>query len=140
MNIKFSIDTQTRVRYSETDQMGYVYYGNYATYFEIGRVECLRSLGLPYKEIEEQGIMLPVMDLTVNYKYPAKYDDKLTIRTTIKSLDGCKIYFEYSITNESEKLICTGSTHLVFVNKENMRPIRPSQEIIKLLSPYQIHE
>ncbi len=140
MLLKYSNTTQTRVRYSETDQMGYVYYGNYASYFEIGRVECLRSLGLPYKELENQGIMLPVMDLHVNFKSAAKYDDLLTIHTSIVSLIGSKILFEYEIKNEQAKTLSTGYTHLVFVNRENMRPIRPTQEVIELLQPFELHD
>ncbi len=77
-------ETKLRVRYGETDQMGYVYYGNYAEYFEVGRVEWLRNLGISYKSLEESKIMLPVLHLNINYLKPAKYDDLLTIITTLK--------------------------------------------------------
>ena len=139
MNLSYSVDTTTRVRYSETDKMGYVYYGNYPTYFEMGRVECLRTLGLSYKEMEDNGVMLPVKDLNVQYKSPAKYDDLLTIRTKITELSGSRIFFTYSILNTEGKLLTVGETTLVFVSAENMRPIRPSQTIIDTLKPYEVH-
>ena len=80
-SIEFIHETKVRVRYGETDQMGYCYYGNYAQYFEVGRVEALRSLGCSYKALEDQGIMLPVSEYNVKYKRPAYYDDELTIQT-----------------------------------------------------------
>ena len=88
MKIDFNNSTTLRVRYSETDQMGYCYYGNYAQYFEVGRVEALRSIGMSYKSLEDRGIMLPVSDFQVTYKTPAKYDDQLTIQTKIIELKG----------------------------------------------------
>ena len=90
----FTHDTTLRVRYGETDQMGYVYYGTYPLYFEVGRVEALRSLGFPYRAIEEQGVMLPVHDMQVKYHKPARYDDALTVRTTIRTMPGVRIIFE----------------------------------------------
>lgn len=140
MNLSYTVDTTTRVRYSETDKMGYVYYGNYPTFFEMGRVECLRSLGLPYKDMEDQGVMLPVMDLNIQYKSPAKYDDLITIRTTISSLKGSRISFEYEIFHENGNLLTIGQTTLVFVQASTMRPTRPTEEIIEKLKPFQIHE
>src|SRR5690606_4834061 len=89
-------ETKIRVRYGETDQMGYAYYGIYAQYYEVGRVEAIRKLGFSYKEVEERGIFLPVIDFSVNYRKPAYYDDELTIITTIKELPkGVRIPFEY---------------------------------------------
>jgi acyl-CoA thioester hydrolase len=88
MKIPFINTTEIRVRYGETDQMGYCYYGNYAQYFEVGRVETLRSLGMSYKSLEENGIMLPVLDFSINYNKPALYDDLLTIETTIVKIEG----------------------------------------------------
>lgn len=140
MNLSYTVDTTTRIRYSETDKMGYVYYGNYPTFFEMGRVECLRSLGLPYKEMEDQGVMLPVMDLNIQYKGPAKYDDIITIRTTISSLKGSRISFEYEIYHENGNLLTIGQTTLVFVQASTMRPTRPTEEIIEKLKPFQVHE
>ncbi len=91
--------TQVRVRYSETDQMGVVYHGNYVPYFEIGRVEWLRNLGLSYKIMEQNGVMLPVVTLNMNYKKPARYDDLLTVKTIFKKLSSVKIEFAYEIYN-----------------------------------------
>ncbi|MEY4572361.1 MAG: hypothetical protein RLZ10_1594 [Bacteroidota bacterium] len=123
-------ETKLRVRYAETDQMGYCYYGNYAQYLELGRVEALRSLGFPYKDLEEQGIMLPVLDFHIKYLAPAKYDDLLTVKTIISEIAGTRIFFEYEIVNEESKQIATASTTLVFVSKENMRPVKAPEEIV----------
>ena len=114
--------TQVRVRYGETDQMGVVYYGVYAQYFEVGRVEALRELGLSYREMEEQGVMLPVSKLEVNYHRPAKYDDLLTIETTITEMPGAKIDFDYRVFNAEDVLLTTGKVTLVFVSADRMRP------------------
>ena len=129
----FSAETQVRVRYGETDQMGYCYYGNYAQFFEIGRVEALRSLGMSYREMEEEGIMLPVLDYSVKYIKPALYDDLLTIKTTIPEIPRARIRFEYEIYNEKEELISKAETTLVFINKENMRPRSAPEDFIAKL-------
>ena len=114
----YSFETKIRVRYGETDQMSFVYYGVYAQYYEVGRVELLRSLGLTYKELEEMGFALPVVNLNINYKKPAYYDDELTIRTTIKELPSAKITFYYEMLNANNELLNIGEVVLVFVNKE----------------------
>ena len=118
----YSFETKIRVRYSETDQMSFVYYGVYAQYYEVGRVELLRSLGLTYKELEEMGFALPVVNLNINYKKPAYYDDELTIRTTIKKLPSAKITFYYEMLNANNELLNIGEVVLVFVNKETGKP------------------
>ncbi len=128
----FKTETTIRVRYGETDQMGYVYYGNYAQYYEVGRVESLRSLGISYKELEAMGVMLPVVNLNINYKKPAFYDDELTIVTTLKELPTVKIIFEYECYNQHNQLINTGNTTLVFLNKQTMKPMQAPQNIIEL--------
>jgi acyl-CoA thioester hydrolase len=128
----FKNNHQIRVRYGETDQMGYCYYGNYAQYFEVGRVEALRSLGLSYKSLEDDGIMLPVLDFNVKYIAPAYYDDLLTIETTIERIDGARLYFSYEIKNEAGKLISKATTTLVFVNKTTMRPTVPPAQFLSL--------
>lgn len=115
-------DIQVRVRYAETDQMGVVYHGNYAQYFEMGRVEWLRNLGVSYKWMEDNGVMLPVVSLTMNYKKSARYDDLLTIRTILKKLSSVKIEFDYEIYNESNELLTTGNSVLVFVDMKTRRP------------------
>ena len=111
-----------RVRYGETDQMKYAYYGVYAQYFEVGRVELLRSLGITYKELEELGFALPVVNYNINYKKPAFYDDELTIETTIKEPPSIKIIFNYRTLNEKGEVLNTAETTLVFVNKETGIP------------------
>lgn len=118
----YSLETKIRVRYAETDQMSFVYYGVYAQYYEIGRVELLRSIGISYKEIEEMGYSLPVISLNINYKKPAFYDDELTILTTIKELPSFKIVFDYKTFNVAGDLLNIGEVILVFVNKETGKP------------------
>lgn len=132
----FEAQTTTRVRYSETDQMGYVYYGNYAMYYEIGRVETLRQLGFSYNEMEKSGVMMPVMNMSTNYLRPGKYDEQLTIKIKIADFPKAKIKFEYEIFNEDNKLINTGETTLVFVNMETNRPCRAPEQLVKFLEPY----
>ena len=136
MDFNYSFSINLRVRYSETDQMGYCYYGNYAQYFEVGRVETLRSLGMSYKQLEEEGIMLPVSAFSVNYFSPAFYDDVLTVETTITEVKGARIYFDYTITNESGELICKAQTTLVFVQKDTMKPIPAPKSFTALLQKY----
>jgi acyl-CoA thioester hydrolase len=122
-----------RVRYSETDQMGVVYHGNYAQYFEMGRVEWLRNLGISYKWMEENRIMLPVVSLNINYKKPARYDDLLKIKTIFKSQTSVKIEFDYEIYNEKEELLTIASSILVFVNMETARPTLPPAYVTEKL-------
>lgn len=126
-----NFETSIRVRYAETDQMGYCYYGNYAQYLEIGRVEALRISGFRYRDLEEKGIMLPVLDFHIKYLHPAKYDDLLIIQTTISEIKGSRIYFDYKIVNEVGQQIAIASTTLVFVSKETMKPIKAPEEIIQ---------
>ena len=115
-------EIKVRVRYAETDQMGYVYYGNYATYFEVARVELLRSIGFTYKKLEEEGIMLPVFEFSIKYFKPAFYDDLLTIKTTLEYNDGARIRFHYEIFNESGSLLNKAETTLVFIDRTTNRP------------------
>lgn len=121
---------KVRVRYAETDQMGVVYHGNYAQYFEMGRVEWLRSLGLSYSELEKKGVMLPVVSLTLNYKKPARYDDLLTVRTIFKKQESVKIEFDYEIYNETGELLTTGNSVLVFVDMKTGRPVLPPDYVL----------
>lgn len=118
-------EIQIRVRYAETDQMGVVYHGNYAAFFEMGRTEWLRNQGVTYKELEEMGVMMPVVSLTMNYKKPARYDDLLTVRTILKSQEGVKIEFDYEIYNEAQQLLTTGYSMLVFVDMKTGKPTLP---------------
>ncbi|QYJ68308.1 acyl-CoA thioesterase [Flavobacterium litorale] len=116
---------KVRVRYAETDQMGVVYHGNYAQYFEMGRVEWLRNLGLSYRFMEQNGVMLPVVSLTLNFKKPARYDDLLTIKTIFKKQESVKIEFDYEICNENGELLTIGNSVLVFVDMKTGRPVTP---------------
>ncbi len=129
----YSKETKIRVRYGETDQMGYVYYGVYAQYFEVGRVELLRSLGVSYKKLEKSGFALPVVDFEINYKKAALYDDELTIRTTIKELPSARITFEYETYNVAKELLNVGKVILVFVDKVTKKPCLPPALIMDKL-------
>jgi acyl-CoA thioester hydrolase len=120
-------ETTLRVRYGETDQMGFVYYGVYAQYYEVGRVEAMRSLGFSYKEMEESGVLMPVINLTINYKKPALYDDEVRIVTTVKEMPGVRITFHYECYNQKDVLLNTGSVTLVFIDKQKNKPMQPPQ-------------
>jgi len=132
----FTFDTKLRVRYGETDKMGYVYYGNYPLYYEVGRTELMRYFGFPYKKIEEMGIMLPVRNLEVKYYKPAIYDDLLTIKTIIKELPKAKITFFYEIYNVKGELLNKGETTLVFIDEKSRKPRRAPSELLKQLETY----
>mgnify|MGYP006072813825 FL=1 len=123
--------TKTRVRYSETDQMGVVYHGNYAQFFEMGRTEWLRSLDITYKDMEISGIMLPVISIKFNFIKSALYDDILTIHTFLKKEPLVKIEFNYEIKNQLGELICTGNSVLAFINSETMKPTRCPEYLLK---------
>lgn len=129
-------EIKIRVRYAETDQMGYVYYGNYATYYEVARVEALRKLGFSYKSLETDGIMMPVVENKSKFIRPARYDDLLTVSVFIKKIPDDRITFEYQIYNEQKKLINLGETILAFVNMKNGRACPAPDSIITLLQPF----
>lgn len=122
-----------RVRYAETDPMGYVYYGNYAGYFEVARVELFRELGMPYSEIENRGIWLPVSEYQIKYLRPAKYDQILEIHTSIKKLPGVRIEFEYEIFNEEKEKITEARTTLYFFDSKTNRPVKCPDFLMKLI-------
>lgn len=113
-----------RIRYGETDQMGYAHHGNYAQYFEMGRIEFLRNVGISYKKMEEDGIILPVHSINTRFFKPAKYDDLVTLKTTLRETPTARIIFDYEIFNEKEELITKGDTTLVFVDTSKNRPIK----------------
>ena len=112
----FEYSTQIRVRYGEVDQMGFVYYGNYAEFYEVARVEMLRSLGTSYKLMEESGVMMPVIELNCKYIKPALYDQLITIKVILDEMPRASMRFKYMLYNEDKELINTGETLLVFVN------------------------
>ncbi|MGB1232140.1 MAG: acyl-CoA thioesterase [Winogradskyella sp.] len=117
-------ETKIRVRYGETDQMGVVYHANYAHYFEVGRTEWLREQGMSYSAMEANGIMLPVVNLAITYKSSARYDEVLTLKTTLKKMPTASIAFDYELFNASGVLLATGSTVLAFIDMEKNRPTR----------------
>lgn len=129
-------EQKLRVRYAETDQMGYVYYGNYATYFEVARTEMLRVTGISYKELEEMGVMMPVIEMQTKYHHPAKYDELITIRVSIKEKPSIRIVFDYEVFDEKGKLLNTGMTILVFVDMARNRPCKPPQIFLDKLESY----
>jgi acyl-CoA thioester hydrolase len=133
----YSHETQVRVRYGETDQMGYLYYGNYALYYEIGRVEMLRSLGLTYKDMESKyHIKMPVMSVQMRFVRPALYDELLTIKTTLRDLPTQNITFYVEVFNEKKKLVNGGSVRLCFVDMTSNKTVSPPQFLIEKLNPY----
>ncbi|HLT89094.1 MAG TPA: thioesterase family protein [Sphingobacterium sp.] len=132
----FTHETTLRIRYAETDKMGYVYYGNYATFYEVARTEMLRSTGISYKELEDIGVMLPVTDLVSKYYQPARYDDLITIKTYIKEKPVVRIKFEYEIYNQNGVLLNTGYTQLVFVDMKKNKPCRAPQIFQKKIDRY----
>jgi acyl-CoA thioester hydrolase len=132
----YSHSTKIRVRYGETDQMGYMYYGNYAQYYEVGRVEMLRSLGMSYSSMEAEGIMMPVLELKCKYIKPALYDQEITVKTIVKTLPGIRIFFEYELYNEKEELINIGATTLVFVDMKKNKPTNPPENFMEKLSVF----
>ncbi len=132
----YTFETHIRVRYAETDKMGYVYYGNYAAYYEVSRVEALRSLGLTYKSMEERGVILPVLENYSKYVLPAQYDDLLKIVVMIRENPGTRIKFEYELFNEQNKLINLGYTILVFVDIKTGRPMEIPEYIQEILKPF----
>jgi acyl-CoA thioester hydrolase len=132
----YQFKTDIRVRYAETDQMGFVYYGNYAMFYEVARVEALRALGVSYKILEQQGVLMPVLENWSKYIRPARYDDLLTINLALKKMPGMRIIFEYEVFNQEEKLINLGSTTLVFLEKDSGKPIKAPDIILDVLKPY----
>lgn len=132
----FLFEQKIRVRYAETDKMGYVYYGNYATYFEVARVEALRSLGVSYKDMEEDGIILPVYKYSNEFYKPAYYDDELIVKTFIKEMPSSKIHFHFEIINSKKELINRAEVILVFVSLQNNKPCKPPQFLVSQLASF----
>jgi acyl-CoA thioester hydrolase len=132
----YQSETAVRVRYGETDQMAYVYYGVYAMYYEVARVESLRKLGVTYKELEASGVMMPVLENHSRFLMAARYDELLKIVTTIREKPTVKIKFEYEIFNEENKLIHQGETLLAFVDTKSGRPCRPPELMMNVLAPF----
>ncbi|MBK7887972.1 MAG: acyl-CoA thioesterase [Bacteroidetes bacterium] len=132
----FKTETTIRVRYAETDRMNYVYYGNYASYFEVARVEALRGIGISYKKMEEEGFLLPVYEYNVKYFKPAFYDDVLLIKTCIPVMPLVRIVVNYEIYNDSSEKICEAHTTLVFMSSETNKPCKAPEEFLSKLRNY----
>ncbi len=133
----FTSTTQIRVRYGETDQMGYLYYGNYALFYEVGRAEAIRELGFTYRELEEMGIMMPVVDLHVQYYRPALYDNLITVKTILKELpEASKIQFHSELYNEEGVFLNKGVTTLVFYDPKEKKKVDMPEELRSRLAPF----
>lgn len=132
----FIFETHIRVRYAETDQMGYVYYGNYASYYEVARVEMLRSLGTSYREMEEGRVMMPVLALNIKYLKPARYDELIKIKVSIPEKPSLRIKFKYELFNEKHDLINIGETTLVFIDMDKNKPCLPPKDFQNKLAIY----
>ena len=132
----YKAELNIRVRYGETDRMGYVYYGNYAQYFEVARVEAMRIFGITYKDLEDNGILLPVYEYQVTFLKPAYYDDELVIKTTIPVLPQARIEFHYQTFNMDKVMVNRAQTTLVFIDKESGRPIKAPDFFLEKLQTY----
>ena len=126
-------EIKLRVRYSDTDQMGYVYYGRYASFYEIARVELFRSLGFSYKKLEEEGIGMPVIDMETKYILPIKYDEQIKINSIIENLPSSRIRFKYEVYNQNNELANTAKTTLTFINLTNKKPVRMPAELLDII-------
>jgi acyl-CoA thioester hydrolase len=129
----FVSSTQIRVRYGETDQMGFVYYGNYPLYFEVARAEAMRQIGMTYKQMEEMGVFMPISKMEIKYFRPGRYDDLLTIKTIIKQVPSSRMIFDYEVYNDEGTLLCWGNTELAFISSQTNRPVRaPDWFLVKM--------
>jgi acyl-CoA thioester hydrolase len=133
----FTSETKIRVRYAETDQMNIVYHGNYAQYFEVGRVESIRQLGLTYKDVEASGVIMPVIEWTAKFIRPAHYDDLLTVRTTIKKWPAdYRIEFHQEVLDEGGKLLTTGKVLLYFLTADTRETTAMPEQMARTLRPF----
>ncbi|MFN5421705.1 MAG: acyl-CoA thioesterase [bacterium] len=133
----FSFDTQLRVRYADTDQMQVVYHAKLIEYFEVGRTDAIRSLGITYKQVEETGIIMPIVRVECNYLRPARYDELLTIRTILNSLPkDHRIEFDQEIYNEEDKLLCKAKILLYFLDKVSNTKRQIPEMLSKKLNPF----
>lgn len=126
----YSFDLAIRVRYNETDRMGYLHHSYYPVYFEITRTEMLRNLGTTYKKLEEAGIFMPVYELNIKYKLPGFYDDLLTVTATIDTMPVSKLNVKYQVQNEKKQLICLASSTNVYVSAKSMKPVRAPEYLM----------
>ena len=132
----YQSEAKVRVRYAETDQMGYCYYGNYATFFEVARVDALRKIGISYNELEKQNFQMPVLDFNIKYVKPAYYDEELTILCKIPIIPKVRIKFDYETYNQKKEMINFGSTTLVFIDKLTKKPVNCPKILLDKLNQY----
>ena len=132
----YTSETKLTTRYGETDQMGIIYHANYINYYEIARTEMIREIGYPYQEMENDGIMMPVIEVQCKYIRPAYYDEELTIRTIVKELPTSRMTFHYEIYNAKQELINTGIAVLAFMDGNTRRPCRPPEKMMQLIRQY----
>jgi len=132
----YSHDTEIRVRYGETDQMGYLHHSNYALYYEAARVELMRALGFPYGEMEKAGILMPVLNLGCKFIGPVWYDELVTVKATILEMPTTRMKLLYEIFNEQGKKVNEGNTELCFVDANRRRPMRCPDNIAQLMKPH----
>jgi acyl-CoA thioester hydrolase len=128
--------TTARVIYADTDNMKYAYYGNYAKYYEIGRTEAIRSLGISYREMEERGVFMPVHSMNSRFLKPAFYDELLTIKTVVEKLPEARMVFQHEIYNQNNELIHTGEVTLIFFDGLRKKPVRAPEFLLQLMQPY----
>ena len=122
-----------RIRYADTDQMGYVYYGRYANFYEIARVELFRSLGFSYKDLEDNGVGMPVIEMKSKFLLPIKYDEEIKIITYIKEIPNLKITFTYKLFNSEDLIVNEAETILTFIDLKKMKPIRIPNELMTII-------
>ena len=133
----FTTETQIRIHYALTDQMGVVYHGHYAQFYEIGRAEAIRNLGYTYRDIEAMGIIMPVTDIHSRFLRPAKYDDLITVKTTLRELPAAhKIVFHHEIYNEQDELLNTGDITLYFMEAKTMKRVHMPEELRSRIGKY----
>ncbi len=120
-----------RIRYAETDKMGFVYYGNYAKFFEVGRVELFRNIGISYKNLEDNGLLMPVLDLQIFYHMSIGYDEEIVLETTLEKTEGLKVFFSYKIFNSENKLCTTAATTLLFIDSQSHRPVPIPKSVLE---------
>ncbi len=132
----FTHEIKLRTRYAEIDRMGFVYYGNYAQYFEVARVEAMRSIGFNYKDFEDSGLIMPVIDFSVEYFKAALYDEELTVKLFIHKMPAVRIHFDYETYNAGGELLNTARTTLVFTEKKNLKPVRLPSDFAAALVKY----
>lgn len=128
---------EIEVRYAETDQMGVVYHANYLVWCEIGRTKIIEEMGFNYAEMEQDGIMSPVVNVQFSYKYPAKYGETVIVRTWVETYNSVKVTYGYEIVNQEGKVCVTGTSEHVCVMKDSFRPISIKRKFPRLHEAYE---